>query len=65
MGWRAEYMQEPIERFGLLLPLDELQFTDVVPKYVFFLCYVRPHQTEEDDFSVPLRLLLVLIGKCE
>ena len=42
MGWRAEYMQEPIERFGLLLPLDELQFTDVVPKYVFSCVMIDP-----------------------
>lgn len=50
MGWRAEYMQEPIERFGLLLPLDELQFTDVVPKYVFSCVMIDPANRGGDFF---------------
>lgn len=28
MIWRAEYMQEPIEAFGLLFPTDQLRFYD-------------------------------------
>lgn len=28
MVWQAEYMQQPIEAFGLLFPIDELKFYD-------------------------------------
>lgn len=34
MIWRAEYMQEPIEAFGLLFPTDQLRFYDPDTKLV-------------------------------
>ena len=50
IGWKAQYQQEPIERFGLLLPLDELIFTDHIPDYVFSVVMIDPANRGGDYF---------------
>ena len=50
LGWRAEYMQEPIEKFGLLLPLDMLHFCDKIPPSKFNVVMIDPANRGGDFF---------------
>jgi len=55
--WNAEYMQEPIEVEGLLLPLDSLKFqnTSDIPKenVCFSFSVGDPADTGGDKYSMP------------
>lgn len=57
MTWQAEYMQQPMEVKGLLLPKSELQFddfTNIQPQnFAFRFAVADPADTGGDKFAVP------------
>lgn len=53
--WEAEYMQNPIEAFGLLFPIDEIRFypknMEIKPDFVFYP--IDPANRGGDYFAAP------------
>ena len=61
--WEAEYMQEPIEKRGLLFPLSELNFynpekVDVDKLSEFRFSFIDPADEGGDDLSAPAAYLI-------